>query len=155
MSPFRSRTRGSCSIRIGAFADGWSPIRKCSAVHGVDVKTASMDTVESDNDDEQIEDALPDHDNAGAEDDDAAGFERWRKESALGAVGTGIARGLHSVFGAPVDEVVIMAAVPGDPPDADQRVRVILDPDDPTKSVAIMPDTPAEPPRLTPDPHPH
>ena len=146
MSPFRSRTRGSCSIRIGAFADGWSPIRKCSAVHGVVVKTASMDTVESDNDDEQIEDALPDHDNAGAEDDDAAGFERWRKESALGAVGTGIARGLHSVFGAPVDEVVIMAAVPGDPPDADQRVRVILDPDDPTKSVAIMPDTPADPP---------
>ena len=49
----------------------------------------------------------------GAED---AGFERWRKESALGAVGTGIARGFHSVFAAPVDEVVIMAAVPGDPP---------------------------------------
>ncbi len=82
----------------------------------------------------------------GDPDTDAAGFERWRKESALGAVGTGIARGLHSVFGAPVDEVVIMAAVPGDPPDADQRVRVILDPDDPTKSVAIMPETPADPP---------
>jgi hypothetical protein len=105
-----------------------------------------MDTVESDDDEQaQVEDALPDHDNTGAE-DDAAGFERWRKESALGAVGTGIARGLHSVFGAPVDEVVIMAAVPGDPPDADQRVRVILDPDDPTKSIAIMPDTPADPP---------
>ena len=39
-----------------------------------------------------------------------------------------------------------MAAVPGDPPDADQRVRVILDPDDPTKSVAVMPVEPADPP---------
>ncbi len=78
--------------------------------------------------------------------DDGAGFERWRKESALGAVGTGIARGLHAVFAPPVDEVAIVAAVPGDPPDADQRVRVILDPDDPTKSVAIMPEAPANPP---------
>ena len=78
--------------------------------------------------------------------DDAAGFERWRKESALGAVGTGIARGLHAVFAPPVDEVAIVAAVPGDPPDADQRVRVILDPDDPTKSVAIMPDAHVDPP---------
>ena len=75
-----------------------------------------------------------------------AGFERWRQESALGAVGTGIARGLHSVFGTPVDEVVIMAAVPGDPPDVDQRVRVILDPDDPSKSVVIVPERPAGPP---------
>ncbi len=100
----------------------------------------------SNDDDEPVEDAPPDHDNNGAEHEDAAGFERWRKESALGAVGTGIARGLHAVFAPPVDEVVIVAAVPGDPPDADQRVRVILDPDDPTKSVAIMPDTPADPP---------
>jgi hypothetical protein len=78
--------------------------------------------------------------------DDEGTFDRWRKESALGAVGTGIARGLHAVFAPPVDEVVIVASVPGEPPDADQRVRVILDPDDPTKSVAIMPDAPADPP---------
>ena len=32
-----------------------------------------------------------------------------------------------------------MAEVPGDPPDASERVRVILDPDDPTKSVAYVP----------------
>lgn len=78
--------------------------------------------------------------------DDQGSFDRWRRESPLGAVGTGIARGLHAVFAPPVDEVVIVASVPGDPPDADQRVRVILDPDDPTKSVAIMPDAPADPP---------
>jgi hypothetical protein len=77
---------------------------------------------------------------------EAGGFDRWRKESALGAVGTGIARGLHAVFAPPVDEVVIVASVPGDPPDADQRVRVVLDPNDPTKSVAIMPEPPADPP---------
>ena len=78
--------------------------------------------------------------------EDEGGFDRWRQESALGAVGTGIARGLHAVFAPPVDEVVIVASIPGDPPDADQRVRVILDPDDPTKSIAIMPDEPGHPP---------
>ncbi len=100
--------------------------------------------VGTDSDDEPVENTPAEVD---SEDHDGdAGFERWRKESALGAVGTGIARGLHAVFAPPVDEVVIVAAVPGDPPDADQRVRVILDPDDPTKSVAIMPDAPVDPP---------
>ena len=80
------------------------------------------------------------------EEPDGSGFDSWRRESALGAVGTGIARGLQAVFAPPADEIVIVAAVPGDPPDADQRVRVILDPDDPTKSVAIVPEPPAEPP---------
>ena len=80
------------------------------------------------------------------EEPDGSGFDSWRRESALGAVGTGIARGLQAVFAPPADEIVIVAAVPGDPPDADQRVRVILDPDDPTKSVAIMPEPQAEPP---------
>lgn len=79
-------------------------------------------------------------------DDDVGGFDSWRRESALGAVGTGIARGLHAVFAPRADEVAIVAAVPGEPPDADQRVQVILDPDDPTKSVAIMPKNPVDPP---------
>jgi hypothetical protein len=76
----------------------------------------------------------------------ARGFDSWRRESALGAVGTGIARGLHAVFAPRADEVVIVAAVPGEPPDADQRLQVVLDPDDPTKSVAIIPKTPVDPP---------
>jgi hypothetical protein len=79
-------------------------------------------------------------------DDTPGTFDRWRKESAIGAVGTGIARGLQAVFAPPVDEVVIVASVPGDPPDADDRVRVVLDPDDPTKSVAFVPQPPADPP---------
>ena len=73
------------------------------------------------------------------EGEDRGGFDSWRRESALGAVGTGLARGLQAVFAPPADEIAIVAAVPGEPPDADQRLQVILDPDDPTKSVAIVP----------------
>ena len=67
-----------------------------------------------------------------------AGFERWRRETALGAVGTGIARGLQNVFGTQQDQIVMVAPVPGDPPDPD-RLQVILDPDDPTKSIVVVP----------------
>jgi hypothetical protein len=90
----------------------------------------------------------PDPPEPGPESDDEhpQGFDRWRRESALGSVGTGIARGLQSVFGAPPQEIAIVAEVPGEPPDADKRLRVILDPDDPTKSIAVVPAPPAEPP---------
>jgi hypothetical protein len=79
------------------------------------------------------------------------GFDRWRNESAIGGIGTGIARGLQSVFGSPRQEIAIVAEVPGEPPDAEKRLRVILDPDDPTKSIAVVPatpsdDSPADPP---------
>ncbi len=74
------------------------------------------------------------------------GFDHWRRQSsAIGGIGTGIARGLQAVFAPPADEIAIVAAVPGEPPDADQRVRVVLDPDDPTKSVAIMPGASVDP----------
>jgi hypothetical protein len=79
-------------------------------------------------------------------DEASEGFDRWRKESAIGGVGTGIARGLQAVFAPPAHEIAIVAEVPGEPPDADTRVRVILDPDDPTKSIAVVPPAPADPP---------
>ena len=66
------------------------------------------------------------------------GFERWRRESALGSVGTGIARGLQNVFAPPANQPVIVASVPGDPPDP-ERLQVILDPDDPSESVVLLP----------------
>lgn len=82
----------------------------------------------------------------------AAGFERWRRESAFGSVGTGIARGLQNVFAPPANQPVIVAAVPGDPPDPD-RIQVILDPDDPTKSIVVVPRAgAAEPTADTADP---
>ena len=80
------------------------------------------------------------------EEEDAGGFDSWRRESALGAVGTGLARGLQAVFAPPAHEIAIVAAVPGEPPDSDQRLQVILDPEDPTKSVAIVPKTTVDPP---------
>ena len=95
---------------------------------------ADVTSAESDALEEEVEDEAPDS------------FDRWRKESAIGGIGTGIARGLQAVFAPPPDEVVIVAAVPGEPPDADTRLRVILDPDDPTKSIAVMPAAPADPP---------
>jgi hypothetical protein len=79
-------------------------------------------------------------------DTDGDGFDRWRKESAIGGIGTGIARGLQAVFAPPAHEIAIVAEVPGEPPDADRRLRVILDPDDPTKSIAVVPTTPEDPP---------
>jgi hypothetical protein len=69
-------------------------------------------------------------------------FDAWRRRSAMGAIATGVALGLKEIFQPTNIEPVITSPAPGDPPDADQRLRVILDPDDPTKSVAIVPRTP-------------
>jgi hypothetical protein len=69
-------------------------------------------------------------------------FDAWRRRSAMGAIATGVALGLKEIFQPTNIEPVITAQAPGDPPDADQRLRVILDPDDPTKSVAIVPRIP-------------
>jgi hypothetical protein len=61
-------------------------------------------------------------------------------------VGTGIVRGLRDVFAPTRDEPVVVAEAPGDPPNDDERVRVILDLDDPSKSVAIVPEKPTKTP---------
>jgi hypothetical protein len=66
-------------------------------------------------------------------------FDAWRRRSAIGGVVTGVALGLKEIFQPTNNEPVITAVAPGDPPDADQRLRVILDPDDPSKSVALLP----------------
>jgi hypothetical protein len=76
-------------------------------------------------------------------------FDAWRRRSAIGAIATGVALGLKEVFQPGADEPVITAEAPGDPPDAGERLRVILDPEDPTRSVAILPAV-HEPP--SPDP---
>ncbi len=66
-------------------------------------------------------------------------FDAWRRRSALGVIATGVALGLKEIFQPTNIEPVITSPAPGDPPDADQGLRVILHPDDPTKSVAILP----------------
>jgi hypothetical protein len=57
-----------------------------------------------------------------------------------------VALGLKEIFQPTNIEPVITSQAPGDPPDADERLRVILHPDDPTKSVAILPKD-SSPPR--------
>jgi hypothetical protein len=109
----------------------------------------SEDPDSEDTDAEAHVDAEEEHDDQDAE-GSPAGFDRWRTESAVGSVVTGVARGLRDVFAPVPDPPAIVASVPGDPPDADQRVRVILDPDDPTRSIAIVPgEGPPEPPDPT------
>jgi hypothetical protein len=75
-------------------------------------------------------------------------FDTWRRRSAVGGMATGIALGLQEVFYPNKNEPVISAEAPGEPPDADDRLRVILDPDDPTKSIVLLP-KPASPPTDT------
>ena len=55
-------------------------------------------------------------------------FDAWRRRSAVGGMATGIALGLQEVFYPNKNEPVISAEAPGEPPDADDRLRVILDP---------------------------
>ena len=66
-------------------------------------------------------------------------LEGWRRRSAIGAIATGVALGLKEIFQPADNEPVITAVAPGDPPDTDKRMRIVLDPDDPSKSVAFLP----------------
>jgi hypothetical protein len=113
---------------LRVWTDPTRPVRPCE--HGPITQDETQDENET----------APDVEDARSDDPPGSGFERWRRESALGAVGTGIAKGLRNVFAPTDDHQVIVAEVPGDPPDAGERLRVILDPDDPTKSVAIVPE---------------
>jgi hypothetical protein len=74
----------------------------------------------------------------GAEELPSRRFEGWRRRSAIGAIATGVALGLKEIFQPTNIEPVISAVAPGDPPDPDAPLRVILDPEDPSKSVAIL-----------------
>jgi hypothetical protein len=74
-------------------------------------------------------------------------FDAWRRRTAIGGIATGIALGLKEIFQPDNNEPVITAVAPGDPPDAGERLRVILDPDDPTKSRAFPPKDVRDPTR--------
>lgn len=50
-----------------------------------------------------------------------------------------MALGLKEIFQPTNIEPVITAEAPGDPPDDENRLRVVLDPEDPSKSVAYLP----------------
>jgi hypothetical protein len=91
-------------------------------------------------------DESSDHDES-ADEIPSRRFDAWRRRSAVGGMATGIALGLQEVFYPNKNEPVISAEAPGEPPDADDRLRVVLDPDDPTKSTVVVPKShPATPP---------
>ena len=72
-----------------------------------------------DSDDELTASADPteEHPEEHAAGDEAReGFDRWRNESPIGGIGTGIARGLQAVFAPPAHEIAIVAEVPGRAP---------------------------------------
>jgi hypothetical protein len=89
-------------------------------------------------DPEDVEDIEP----SAAEEFPPGRFDAWRRRSAIGSVATGIALGLQQVFYPTDNEPVLVAEAPGDPPGEGERMRVVLDPDDPTKSVVIFPSDP-------------
>jgi hypothetical protein len=103
------------------------------------------------NEPEQQADVSPDHDESANEESadeiPSRRFDAWRRRSAVGGMATGIALGLQEVFYPNKNEPVISAEAPGEPPDADDRLRVVLDPDDPTKSTVVVPKShPVTPP---------
>ena len=104
------------------------------------------------NEPEQQDDESTDHDEStdadGRHEIPSRRFDAWRRRSAVGGMATGIALGLQEVFYPNKNEPVISAEAPGEPPDADDRLRVVLDPDDPTKSTVVVPKShPATPPQ--------
>ncbi len=73
-----------------------------------------------------------------AEGADPLRFNSWMKRSATGAVITGIALGLqHALERERVQPAFVMEA-PGEPDDPDEPITLHFDPDDPTKTVAVV-----------------
>ena len=87
--------------------------------------------------------SAPAGDDGDAADDDLSGrdplrFNRWMRSSASGGILTGIALGLqHALEGRREQPAFVMEA-PGEPEDPDAPISLHFDPDDPTKTVAVI-----------------
>jgi hypothetical protein len=65
-------------------------------------------------------------------------FHRWMRSSASGTILTGIALGLqHAMEGRREQPAFVMEA-PGEPEDPDAPISLRFDPDDPTRTVAVI-----------------
>ncbi|HEY5110483.1 MAG TPA: hypothetical protein VII96_12830 [Acidimicrobiales bacterium] len=80
-------------------------------------------------------------------------FQQWIKRSTSGAVLTGIALGLQQVYQPKRELPAFVMEAPGEPEDPDAPITLHFDPDDPTKTVAVIrtPTSGATPDR-TPEP---
>ncbi len=75
-------------------------------------------------------------------------FSRWMQHSAAGAVLTGITIGLREALEPTRREVAFVIEAPSEPEDPDAPIALRFDPDDPTKTVAVVrqpPETPSTP----------
>lgn len=65
-------------------------------------------------------------------------FQQWIKRSASGAVLTGIALGLQQVYQPKRELPAFVMEATGEPEDPDAPITLHFDPDDPTKTVAVI-----------------
>jgi len=80
-------------------------------------------------------------------------FQRWIKRSASGAVLTGIAFGLQEVLQPKRELPAFVMEATGEPEDPNAPISLHFDPDDPTKTVAVIRTPPSEATSdRTPDP---
>jgi len=67
-------------------------------------------------------------------------FDRWMKRSAAGAVLSGIALGLKEALEPKRNQPAFVMEAPGEPEDPDAPISLRFDPDDPTRTVAVIRD---------------
>ena len=72
-------------------------------------------------------------------------FNRWMKRSASGAVLSGIALGLQQALEHKRETPAFVLEAPGEPEDPDAPITLHFDPDDPTKTVAVIRKSRADP----------
>jgi len=65
-------------------------------------------------------------------------FHQWMKRSATGAVLTGVALGLQHALDARREVPGFVVEAPGEPEDPDAPITLHFDPDDPTRTVAVV-----------------
>ncbi len=82
---------------------------------------------------------------------EALRFQQWMKRSATGAVLSGIALGLQQIFEPKRELPAFVMEAPDAPHDPDAPFTLHFDPDDPTKTVAVIRTPTAD----TPDADPH
>ena len=70
--------------------------------------------------------------------EDPLRFHHWMKRSAAGAVLSGIALGLQQALEPKRELPAFVMEAPGEPDDPDAPIHLHFDPDDPTKTVAVI-----------------
>lgn len=70
-------------------------------------------------------------------------FHRWMRTSSAGGVLTGIALGLQHALEEHREQPAFVMEAPGEPEDPDAPITLHFDPDDPTRTVAVVRSRPA------------